>query len=310
MSLRRRVLYRELTPSRGTLTLLAIGFGLLLLGGLCTFTFALTEQDSTPEAPVILLGLFVFPVTALLSLIGALREKTPARRALMWGAAALLLAAGGVVGGISVAFDPDAGLGVGLAFTTLFCAPVVLAVMVPAIFFGIKAWPYMREALRTERAASVVKALDTRGMVTIDELSQEIGLHKDDTLQLVQELLSSGALDATLYGSFERIYSAKALEGAAENLRRVILARGQARLDHLAAELGIPREILCRWLYDLVDHDFSGYINWDKGIVYSVEAQQLTQAGRCPACRGELSLAGKGLIHCTYCGAEIIIEQS
>ncbi len=309
MSLRRRVLYRELLPSRATLTLLTIALGLIALGSICTLSMALTDQDVTLEVPAVLLGFVVLPAVAILPLIGALREKTPARRALMFGASALLLAAGGFVGGTSMAFAPDAGLGVGVVFTTVFCAPVVLAMMAPAVFFGVKAGPYLRETLRTERAAAVAKALDTRGMVTIDELSREVGLDKEHTLQLVQELLSSGALDATLYGPFERIYSARALEEAGGNLRRVILARGQARLDHLAAELAVPRELLRGWLYELVDHGFSGYINWEKDTVYSVEAQQLMQAGRCPACSGELSLAGKGLIHCTYCGAEIMIEQ-
>jgi transcription initiation factor IIE alpha subunit len=309
MSLRRRVLYRELLPSRATLTLLAIALGLIVLGSVCALSMALTEQDVAPEGPIAILGFFVLPSVAILPLFGALREKTPARRALMFGASALLLAIGGFVGSTSMAFAPDVGLGTGVVFTTVFCAPVVLAVMAPAVFFGVKAGPYMRETLRTERAAAVVKALDTRGMVTIDELSREIGLDKADTLQLVQELLSSGALGATLYGAFELIYSARALEDAGTNLRRIILARGQARLDYLAAELEVPRDILRRWLYDLVDHDFSGYINWERDTVYSVEAQQLMQAGRCPACSGELSLAGKGLIHCTYCGAEIIIEQ-
>ena len=309
MSLRRRVLYRELLPSRITLTLLALALGLIVLGSVCTLSMMFSDRSISPEGPVAVLGFLVVPAIALLPLIGALREKTPARRALMWGACALLLAAGGLVGGVSMAFAPDAGIGVGVVFTTVFCAPVVLAVMAPSIFFGIKAWSHVRETLRTERVASVARALDARGMITMDELGGEIGLNQQDTRQLVQELLSSGALDATLYSQFGRIYSAKALDEARSSLRRIILARGQARLEDLAAELGVPRELLCRWLYDLVDQYFTGYINWDKGMVYSMEAQQLTQAGRCPACRGELSLAGKGLIHCTYCGAEIIIEQ-
>ena len=51
---------------------------------------------------------------------------------------------------------------------------------------------------------------------------------------------------------------------------------------------------------------FSGYVDWNKGMLFSVEA---------PNCKGrEVSelrrparLAGKGLIKCPYCGAEIFL---
>lgn len=52
---------------------------------------------------------------------------------------------------------------------------------------------------------------------------------------------------------------------------------------------------------------FSGYINWDEGILYSAEAAALREAGRCPNCGGALALAGRGVIRCPHCGTEIFL---
>ena len=88
----------------------------------------------------------------------------------------------------------------------------------------------------------------------------------------------------------------------------VIRARGQIQVDQLAAELRVPLELLKEWIYQLVQtNKFTGHINWDEGALYSAEAGQLREAGRCAHCGGELALAGKVVIHCQYCGAEIFL---
>jgi DNA-directed RNA polymerase subunit RPC12/RpoP len=51
----------------------------------------------------------------------------------------------------------------------------------------------------------------------------------------------------------------------------------------------------------------TGYVNWEKGMLYSQEAAQLRNRTTCPNCGGELALGGKGVIVCPYCGAEIFL---
>jgi hypothetical protein len=76
----------------------------------------------------------------------------------------------------------------------------------------------------------------------------------------------------------------------------------------LARELGVPLGVLRAWLYDLVAAGrFSGYINWDEGLLYSAEAQALRAAGHCPRCGGELALAWAGVICGAHCGAETFL---
>ena len=88
----------------------------------------------------------------------------------------------------------------------------------------------------------------------------------------------------------------------------MLMTRGQLSIVDVALELGLTREQIESDLYDLVGLGlFTGYVDWRKGLLHSVEAAQLEGRQTCPNCGGELVLAGKGLIKCPYCGAEIFL---
>ena len=55
---------------------------------------------------------------------------------------------------------------------------------------------------------------------------------------------------------------------------------------------------------------FSGYINWDEGMLYSVEARNLRELENCRVCQGKLELAGKGVVQCPYCDTEYFLDES
>jgi hypothetical protein len=77
----------------------------------------------------------------------------------------------------------------------------------------------------------------------------------------------------------------------------------------LAIELQTTRDQVQAMIHELVGLGlFSGYINWEKGMLYSREASQLRNLDRCLNCNGQLALAGKGVVTCPYCGTEYFLE--
>jgi hypothetical protein len=88
----------------------------------------------------------------------------------------------------------------------------------------------------------------------------------------------------------------------------MVLTQGQVRVAEAALELNATRDQVKGWIYDLVGKGlFTGYINWDEGILYSKQASELG-SNKCPNCGGELELAGKGVVGCPYCGTEIFLS--
>lgn len=93
------------------------------------------------------------------------------------------------------------------------------------------------------------------------------------------------------------------------DLLSIVKARGQIDIRDIAIEMQLSRDDVQSLLYDLVGMGlYSGYINWDEGILYSREASQLRELTHCNHCGGQLELAGKGVIRCPYCGTEYFLD--
>jgi hypothetical protein len=87
----------------------------------------------------------------------------------------------------------------------------------------------------------------------------------------------------------------------------MVETRGQVEISQLVLELKVNIDQVRNDIYKLVGLGlFTGYVNWDDGILYSRAASQLA-GNTCPNCGGTQEFAGKGVIKCKYCGAEIFL---
>jgi hypothetical protein len=88
----------------------------------------------------------------------------------------------------------------------------------------------------------------------------------------------------------------------------IVESAGQISISDLALQVNGTRDTVRSDLYDLVSKGlFAGYVDWDKGILIARKASELRGRETCPNCGGQLELAGKGLIRCPFCGAEIFL---
>jgi hypothetical protein len=88
----------------------------------------------------------------------------------------------------------------------------------------------------------------------------------------------------------------------------IIKSRGQVDIGDAAIEMQVNRDEVQDMLHQLVGMGlYSGYINWDEGILYSREASQIRELSKCYHCGGEVNFAGKGVLRCPYCGTEYFL---
>lgn len=108
-------------------------------------------------------------------------------------------------------------------------------------------------------------------------------------------------------GQTEAVSAARA--GKQRQLLGIVKTRGSVPVSDLSIELQTNRDEVQAMIHELVGMGlFSGYINWEKGMLYSQEASKLRELDRCLNCNGQLTLAGKGVIVCPYCGTEYFLE--
>lgn len=300
-------------PSPAALALVSAAGAVAGLGLACATLYAASDSKTLAEGVgrfAFAFGFMAMPVAVLLMIGAAVREKQPLPRALVWAGAALAVLVGGLTTmlGLGLASDVETPWVTGAGAFLLCYVPPIIVVCGLALYFAAKGWPAMRAAIAAQREQRTIAMIEARGEVTLADLAAELGLRVDECDDVVDAAIQAERLFAWHDAPRGRVYSAATLRARQSQLAAVVVARGQIPLDELGRELRAPRDLVRQWVYELVKRgEFTGYINWDEGILYSAEAQRLTTAGKCPHCNGELSLAGKGVIRCAYCGSEIFL---
>ncbi len=89
----------------------------------------------------------------------------------------------------------------------------------------------------------------------------------------------------------------------------IVKSRGEANITDVALEMNVSVDAVKDMVHQLVGLQvFSGYINWQDGKLYSAEASNLRQLEQCRNCGGAITLAGKGVVVCRFCGTEYFLS--
>jgi len=92
-----------------------------------------------------------------------------------------------------------------------------------------------------------------------------------------------------------------------QRLLDIVQTRGQVRISELVLEMRMSMDQVKEYIYDLVGKGlFTGYINWDDGILYAKTAKEM-RTTKCPNCGGIREVVGKGVVKCPYCGTELFV---
>jgi hypothetical protein len=293
-------------PSPAALTL---GWAALIISLLLSMTVAVITFSSPQTGnPAMLYGILAIPPAALILTIATIVERKPGARFFLWALVlglALLAAVSLLVAGL---LDPAIPFNGVVSLLSCCCLPFIGGLGLVLIFLGRKAAPAFRQALRAARLQRMVQVIQARGEALIPDLSAELSLGQAQVEKLVRELIADGELMAFLDVEYQRVYSAAALSEKQRRLLAMINTQGRAALGSLAGELNVSQDMLRQWIYSLAQRgQLHGFADWAEGVVYSQDVKQILAQNLCPHCGGKLDVAGKGLIQCEFCAAEMFL---
>jgi hypothetical protein len=113
-------------------------------------------------------------------------------------------------------------------------------------------------------------------------------------------LLSKGQAEVKEFAEIEK----------EKRILNMVLTQGKVQLANAAVEMNLTLDQVKAFVYDLVGKGlFTGYVDWKSNTLFSADASKVGST-TCPNCGGVRELAGKGIVKCPYCGAELFLPQS
>lgn len=273
------------------------GSNLALFGSIAAFVLAVSCMFLTVGlSSGIPFLLYVPLIAAVMLLLGGFYEKHPVPRAVAWGMAWLIVA----FTGLMVMIGSGAGIFVCLGLLVLPTAGLVFAI--------IQARAAYQAAIKASLDQMLIDLVEMRGEVTFAEADEELEIGQDEVHERAESLHKNKRLTGAIDVTSKRIYSLAGLAAKQEQIAGVIQTRGQMTLTELSEEMRVPAELLSQWVHQLARlGQLSGYVDWEKEIIYSKQRNALLSDPHCPNCAAELKLAGQGIVGCEFCGAEIFI---
>jgi len=297
---------RFLIPGRTPLIISVLGVFAMLLGGLLSILIGLDSVGETLYMTAMGLGLFaLFPLILALGLAGAIEDKAGAKAALFGAgtAVALPLMLAVTVGMLS---DVDAGAAIGGGVCC--SAPLFIAMLIPALIYGFQAPAAMREAARRERAQAMAGLLEEQGELNLERHARQRGLSPEQTRDAAELLRDDPRSGVMMDPSGELLFLRAAFDEKRARLGSLLKLQGRLTIAAAARELRISEEKVRELVHALVQAgEFDGYADWEAGVLTSSDAGKIGEAARCESCGGRMGLAGKGLLKCDRCGAEIYL---
>jgi hypothetical protein len=312
-------IFRQLVPAPLSLVFAAVGVLLFVLWGLLALAMVLDPlDDQTMVGAAAAVGAVLFaPLGAsFFAIAGLVDRRLLARAAWFWLATAGVLGAGLVLGA-AMAFEPvlegtgvldGESLGLGIFGGTCCGFTPMCIFLLPALAFTARGLGQIRQGNTPDAMDAVIELLHRRGYASFAEITAASGIEAHRIEPVLFQLRVAGRLLCRVEPDSGWVCTERHELSGLRALPGLVAARARIGLDELGRELNAPPALLRAWIYRAVGAgDLQGYMDWNKGVVYSREAHALKSARRCPGCAGKLELVGRGVVQCPYCDTEIFL---
>jgi hypothetical protein len=310
---------RQLVPGVLSLVLAALGVAMFVLWGLLALAMVVDPLDDQTMvgAAAVVGAVFFAPLGAcFFAFAGLVDRRLLARAAWFWLAASSILGAG-VLLGVAMAFEPvlegigpvdGESLGLGIFGGTCCGFGPMCVFLLPAIAFTAKGLGQIRRGSTPDALDALVELLQQRGYASFAEITATSGIEAHRIEPVLFELRSERRLFCRVEPQTGWVCTEEHERRGLRALPGLVTARARIGLEELGRELNAPPALLRAWIYRAVGAgELQGYMDWNKGIIYSREARVLKSARRCPGCAGKLELVGRGVVQCPYCDTEIFL---